>query len=64
MSRRSRILAVTQTILATEESTSMSSWLDYTAMRVAVDRGVARVTIDNPPLNLLDAVLMTDSNAL
>jgi hypothetical protein len=27
----------------------MSSWLDYTAMRGALDRGVARVTIDNPP---------------
>lgn len=38
----------------------MASYTDYTAIRVAVDTGVAAVTLDNPPLNLLDAALMTD----
>lgn len=32
----------------------------YRALRVTVTSGVARATIDNPPLNLLDATLMTD----
>jgi len=26
----------------------------YAALRIAIDRGIARVTIDHPPLNLLD----------
>src|SRR6266481_5556644 len=30
----------------------------YTALRVAVDRGVAFVTIDHPPINLLDVTLI------
>ncbi|GAA1642802.1 enoyl-CoA hydratase/isomerase family protein [Actinoplanes couchii] len=34
----------------------------FTALRVAVDSGVATVTIDNPPLNLLDVALITDLN--
>ena len=32
----------------------------YTAMRVEVDAGVAFVTIDHPPINVLDATLMTE----
>lgn len=28
---------------------------DYEALRIAIDRGVAFVTIDNGPINLLDA---------
>lgn len=32
----------------------------YTALRIEVDAGVARVTIDHPPLNVLDAALMTE----
>jgi enoyl-CoA hydratase/carnithine racemase len=32
----------------------------YAALRVAVAGGVARVTIDHPPLNLLDAALLED----
>jgi enoyl-CoA hydratase/carnithine racemase len=32
----------------------------YAALRVAIDRGVARMTIDHPPLNLLDATLLGD----
>lgn len=32
----------------------------YSGLRVAVDRGVAFVTIDNPPINLLDIALITD----
>jgi enoyl-CoA hydratase/carnithine racemase len=32
----------------------------YAALRVAVAGGVARVMIDHPPLNLLDAVLLED----
>ncbi len=33
---------------------------DYQALRIAIDRGVAFVTIDNGPINLLDATLMGD----
>jgi enoyl-CoA hydratase/carnithine racemase len=33
---------------------------EYQALRLRVDRGVAWVTIDHPPINLFDAVLMTD----
>ena len=32
----------------------------YSGLKVAVDRGVAFVTIDNPPINLLDIPLITD----
>jgi enoyl-CoA hydratase/carnithine racemase len=32
----------------------------YSGLRVAVDRGVAFVTIDHPPINLLDIPLITD----
>ena len=38
----------------------MSSYPDYSTLRVTEESGVARVTIDNPPMNLLDAALMTD----
>jgi len=34
----------------------------YAALRIAVDAGVAYVTIDNPPVNVLDAALMTELN--
>jgi len=33
---------------------------NYSAIKVTADRGVAFVTIDNPPLNILNAALMTD----
>jgi enoyl-CoA hydratase/carnithine racemase len=33
---------------------------DYSGLKVAVDRGVAFVTIDHPPINLLDLLLITD----
>jgi len=32
----------------------------FTALRIAVDRGVASVTIDHPPINLLDVTLIGD----
>lgn len=32
----------------------------YQTLRVAEEAGVARVTIDNPPVNVLDVALMTD----
>ncbi len=32
----------------------------YSSLRVAVDRGVAFVTIDHPPINLLDMILIPD----
>ncbi len=32
----------------------------YAALRIATDRGIARVTIDHPPLNLLDATLVVE----
>lgn len=32
----------------------------YGSLKIAVDRGVAFVTIDNPPINLLDMLLITD----
>ncbi|PWJ26278.1 enoyl-CoA hydratase/carnithine racemase [Branchiibius hedensis] len=34
--------------------------LSFRALRVAVHDGVATVTIDNPPLNILDTALITD----
>ena len=36
------------------------SYEGYSALRVAVERGVAFVTIDNPPINLLDLTLIID----
>lgn len=33
---------------------------DFKTLRVSVDPGVAWVTIDNPPLNIMDGPLMTD----
>ena len=33
---------------------------DYETLQVAVDAGVARVTIDHPPINLFDLQLMLD----
>lgn len=33
---------------------------EYAALRLVTGSGVARVTLDHPPLNLLDAVLMAD----
>jgi enoyl-CoA hydratase/carnithine racemase len=36
----------------------------YTALRVQVDRGVAFVTIDHPPINLLDLVLIQELDRL
>jgi enoyl-CoA hydratase/carnithine racemase len=35
----------------------------YTSMKVQKDSGIARVIIDNPPLNLLDAALLSDLDA-
>ena len=32
----------------------------FNSLKVAVDRGVAFVTIDNPPINLLDMTLILD----
>jgi enoyl-CoA hydratase/carnithine racemase len=34
------------------------NYTDFNTLRVHVDEGVASVTIDNPPLNLLDGVLL------
>jgi len=36
------------------------SYEGYSALRVAVERGVAFVTIDHPPINLLDLALIID----
>src|SRR5882672_8110617 len=36
----------------------------YTTLSVSRDRGVATVTLDHPPLNLLDLALMTDLERL
>ncbi|MBC8085142.1 MAG: enoyl-CoA hydratase/isomerase family protein [Hymenobacter sp.] len=41
---------------------STQSYSGYTAIHVAIEAGVATVTIDHPPLNVLDAVLMTELN--
>src|SRR5262245_26417888 len=32
----------------------------YQRIRIAVDAGICRATIDNPPINLLDAGLITE----
>jgi enoyl-CoA hydratase/carnithine racemase len=37
---------------------------DYTALRVEVAGGIARVTIDHPPINLLDLALILDLDRL
>ena len=36
----------------------------YTGLRVEIDRGVAFVTIDHPPINLFDLALITDMDRL
>src|SRR4051812_8283765 len=36
------------------------SYDDYTAVRVGVEDGVATLTIDNPPINLIDRTLHRD----
>ena len=35
-------------------------YTDFSTLHVDIERGVATVTIDHPPLNVLDAALMTD----
>ena len=40
----------------------LNSYADYTALRVTLSAGVATVTLDNPPVNVLDAKLMTELN--
>lgn len=37
-----------------------ASYEDFTALRVKVDRGVAWVTIDHPPINLFDVTLIQE----
>lgn len=37
---------------------------EYQSLKVRVERGVAWVTIDNPPINLFDLTLMRDMDAL
>lgn len=37
---------------------------DYATLRLGIEGGVARVTIDNPPVNVLGFGLMTDLNGL
>ncbi|GAB3139724.1 enoyl-CoA hydratase-related protein [Microbispora hainanensis] len=36
----------------------------YTTLRVSREAGIARVTLDNPPVNVLDVVLMGDLRRL
>ncbi|MBT2393524.1 enoyl-CoA hydratase/isomerase family protein [Streptomyces sp. ISL-1] len=38
----------------------MSSYDEYTSLRVAIDAGVAHVTLDNPPVNMLDTALINE----
>lgn len=38
----------------------MASYDEYTSLRVAIDAGVARVTLDNPPVNMLDTALINE----
>jgi len=33
---------------------------DYEASRVHVDQGIARVTLDHPPINLIDLALILE----
>ena len=40
------------------------SFDDYQALRIRVEHGVAWVTIDHPPINLLDAVLISELDRL
>ncbi|HUZ08822.1 MAG TPA: hypothetical protein VMU76_01515 [Acidimicrobiales bacterium] len=36
---------------------------DYRTIRVALDGGIARVTLDHPPINLLDLELILELDA-
>ncbi|MCX5015420.1 enoyl-CoA hydratase/isomerase family protein [Streptomyces sp. NBC_00555] len=38
----------------------MASYDEYISLRVAIDAGVARVTLDNPPVNMLDTALINE----
>ncbi|MFE7773375.1 enoyl-CoA hydratase/isomerase family protein [Streptomyces sp. NPDC057445] len=38
----------------------MSSYEEYTSLRVTIDAGVAHVTLDNPPVNMLDTALINE----
>jgi enoyl-CoA hydratase/carnithine racemase len=40
------------------------SYEGYECLRVALERGVAFVTIDHPPINLFDLALMTEVDRL
>jgi enoyl-CoA hydratase/carnithine racemase len=42
----------------------MTAYQDLELLRVTLDRGVARVLIDNPPMNLLSVDLMRELNLL
>jgi len=37
---------------------------DYRLLHLTVERGICRATIDNPPINLLDVVLMNEIDRL
>ncbi len=37
---------------------------DYQLIRITVDRGICRATLDNPPINLLDVPLLTEIDRL
>src|SRR5437773_829295 len=43
---------------------SQMAYDDYRCLRVRLDRGVAFVTIDHPPINLLDLALMRELDAI
>ena len=36
------------------------AYADYQALRITVDEGIARATMDHPPINLLDITLILD----
>lgn len=42
------------------EKDEMPSYDEYTKLRVAIDAGVAHVTLDNPPVNMLDTALINE----
>jgi enoyl-CoA hydratase/carnithine racemase len=46
--------------MACEERNDLMTYLGYSALRISVSANVAWVTLDHPPLNLLDSVLVGD----
>ena len=61
--RGPRAVARSAPVLQLREK-SQNPYNEYSALRVAIDASVAHVTIDNSPVNVLDARLIAELGAL